>query len=85
MKTVGYDVSWINWVGRQDTQQFHEKFHHFWEFEVTSHLNTMPTVGVNRDELLEAIGQKGMSEEAFDELCFEFGIELDEVVKVWIF
>lgn len=44
----------------------------------------MPTVGVNRDELLEAIGQKGMSEEAFDELCFEFGIELDEVVKVWI-
>jgi len=41
----------------------------------------MPTVGVNRDELLEAIGQKGMSEEAFDELCFEFGIELDEVVK----
>ena len=44
----------------------------------------MPTVGVNRDELLEAIDQKGMSEEAFDELCFEFGIELDEVVKVWI-
>ena len=41
----------------------------------------MPTVGVNRDELLEAIGQRGMSEEAFDELCFEFGIELDEVVK----
>jgi phenylalanyl-tRNA synthetase beta chain len=41
----------------------------------------MPTIGVNRDELLAALGQKDMTEEAFDELCFDFGLELDEVVK----
>ena len=41
----------------------------------------MPTIGVNREELLEALGAPDMSEEAFDELCFEFGLELDEVVK----
>jgi len=41
----------------------------------------MPTIGVNRDEILKALGEPDMSEEAFDELCFEFGLELDEVVK----
>ena len=41
----------------------------------------MPTIGVNRDELLKALEEPNMTEEAFDELCFEFGIELDEVVK----
>jgi len=40
----------------------------------------MPTIGVNRDDLLKELGQTDMSEEAFDELCFEFGLELDEVV-----
>lgn len=39
----------------------------------------MPTIGVDRDQLMVALGQS-MSEEAFDELCFEFGLELDEVV-----
>ena len=43
-------------------------------------LNIMPTIGVNRDDLLKGLGQTDMSEEAFDELCFEFGLELDEVV-----
>ena len=38
----------------------------------------MPTVGVGRDKLFAAIG-KTFTEEEFDELCFEFGIELDEV------
>lgn len=40
----------------------------------------MPTVGVPREALFEALGQR-YTEEAFDELCFEFGLELDEVVR----
>jgi len=39
----------------------------------------MPTVGVKRTLLFEALGQT-FTEEEFDELCFEFGLELDEVV-----
>ena len=38
----------------------------------------MPTVTVNRAELFKAIGQE-FTDEEFDDLCFEFGIELDEV------
>eukprot|EP00953_Heterococcus_sp_UTEX-ZZ885_P001461 1314-Heterococcus_DN1.PRE.3 len=38
----------------------------------------MPTVGVYRDDLFKALGREYTQEE-FDELCFEFGIELDEV------
>lgn len=37
----------------------------------------MPTVSVNKYDLYEALGQQYTTEE-FDELCFEFGIELDE-------
>jgi phenylalanyl-tRNA synthetase beta chain len=40
----------------------------------------MPTVGLKRDLLFSALGQT-FTEEQFDELCFEFGLELDEVVK----
>ena len=40
----------------------------------------MPTVSVYRDQLCEALG-KTYSEEEFDELCFEYGIELDEVTS----
>lgn len=39
----------------------------------------MPTIGVDREQLMAALGQS-MTEEEFDELCFEFGLELDEVV-----
>jgi hypothetical protein len=39
---------------------------------------TMPTVGVNRDQLFEALGKK-FTDDEFQLLCFEFGIELDEV------
>mgnify|MGYP001974034376 CR=1 FL=1 len=39
-----------------------------------------PTVNLNRDRLFAALG-KTYTEEAFDELCFEFGIELDEVTS----
>ena len=39
----------------------------------------MPTIGVDRDQLMTALGQS-MTEKEFDELCFEFGLELDEVV-----
>ncbi|CAG7833847.1 unnamed protein product [Allacma fusca] len=38
----------------------------------------MPTVNVNRDLLFEKLGQS-YSDEEFDELCFQFGIELDDV------
>ena len=41
---------------------------------------TMPTLGVNRDDLFNALGQV-YTEHEFDELCFEFGIELDEVTS----
>ncbi len=38
----------------------------------------MPTLSVNRNELFIALGQE-YTEEEFGDLCFEFGIELDEV------
>lgn len=56
----------------------------------------MPTIAVPRDALFEALGKTysksyrvsrvlirlriSAADEEFDELCFEFGIELDEVV-----
>ena len=40
----------------------------------------MPTDGLKRDLLFSALGQT-FTEDQFDELCFEFGLELDEVVK----
>jgi phenylalanyl-tRNA synthetase beta chain len=40
----------------------------------------MPTVIVNRDALFKAIGQT-FTDEEFDDLCFEFGIELDDVTS----
>lgn len=40
----------------------------------------MPTVSVKRDLLFEALGQTYTDEE-FDELCFEFGLELDEITS----
>jgi len=38
----------------------------------------MPTVACDRDKLFEKLGRT-YTEEEFDEFCFEFGIELDEV------
>ncbi|XP_031429936.1 phenylalanine--tRNA ligase beta subunit [Clupea harengus] len=40
----------------------------------------MPTVGVKRDLLFQALGRT-YSDEEFDELCFEFGLELDEITS----
>ncbi|KAI6091809.1 phenylalanyl-tRNA synthetase beta chain [Hypoxylon rubiginosum] len=37
----------------------------------------MPTISVDKYDLFEALGQKYTTEE-FEDLCFEFGIELDE-------
>ena len=37
-------------------------------------------MNLNRDRLFAALG-KTYTEEEFDELCFEFGIELDEVTS----
>ena len=39
----------------------------------------MPNVPLERDMLFHALG-KTFTDKEFDELCFEFGIELDEVV-----
>nr|XP_057936382.1 phenylalanine--tRNA ligase beta subunit isoform X2 [Doryrhamphus excisus] len=40
----------------------------------------MPTVGVKRDLLFKALGRTYTDDE-FDELCFEFGLELDEITS----
>uniref|UniRef100_A0A8C7MGW3 Phenylalanine--tRNA ligase beta subunit n=1 Tax=Oncorhynchus kisutch TaxID=8019 RepID=A0A8C7MGW3_ONCKI len=40
----------------------------------------MPTVSVKRDLLFHALGRTYTDEE-FDELCFEFGLELDEITS----
>jgi len=40
----------------------------------------MPIVGINRDRLFEALGRTYTDEE-FDVLCFEYGIELDDVTS----
>uniref|UniRef100_A0A8C9FHA9 Phenylalanine--tRNA ligase beta subunit n=1 Tax=Pavo cristatus TaxID=9049 RepID=A0A8C9FHA9_PAVCR len=40
----------------------------------------MPTVSVKRDLLFEALG-RSYTDEEFNDLCFEFGLELDEVVS----
>ena len=40
----------------------------------------MPTVGVDREELHAGLGVT-MTEEEFDELCFDFGLELDDVER----
>lgn len=35
----------------------------------------MPTIGVKRDALMAKLGQT-LTENEFDELCFDFGLEL---------
>lgn len=40
----------------------------------------MPTVGVKRDLLFKALG-RSFTDEEFDELCFDYGLELDEVTS----
>ena len=39
----------------------------------------MPTVSVDPEYLFELIGRK-MTQKEFEDLCFEYGIELDDVV-----
>ncbi|CAL4102336.1 unnamed protein product, partial [Meganyctiphanes norvegica] len=39
----------------------------------------MPTVSVNREQLFKRLG-KNYTDEGFDELCFQFGIEIDDIV-----
>ncbi|KAG2273831.1 hypothetical protein Bca52824_056386 [Brassica carinata] len=41
---------------------------------------TMPTVGVGRDRLFAALGET-YTKEGFEDLCFRFGIELDDVTS----
>ena len=44
------------------------------------HQVKMPTISIGRDKLFDRIG-KHFTDDAFDELCFEFGIELDDVTS----
>lgn len=41
----------------------------------------MPTVTVDKERLFTALGRPHMTVEEFDELCFEYGVELDEVTS----
>lgn len=43
----------------------------------TAKFSTMPTIAVDKEDLYNSLGRSYTTEE-FDELCFEFGIELDE-------
>lgn len=40
----------------------------------------MPTINVKKDLLMQKLG-KNYTDEEFDELCFQFGIELDEITS----
>ncbi|CAF4600805.1 unnamed protein product, partial [Rotaria sp. Silwood2] len=39
----------------------------------------MPTISVKRSLLFHELGQKYTDEE-FDQLCFDYGLELDDIV-----
>jgi phenylalanyl-tRNA synthetase beta chain len=41
----------------------------------------MPTIAIEKELLLARMGGCSYTDEAFDELCFQFGIELDEVTS----
>lgn len=38
----------------------------------------MPTITVIKEDLFEAIGKK-FTDEEFDAVCFEFGVEIDDI------
>jgi phenylalanyl-tRNA synthetase beta chain len=48
--------------------------------ESKTNITTMPTVSVEKDLLFTHLGRT-YTDESFDELCFEFGIELDEITS----
>ena len=41
----------------------------------------MPILTVTKEELLKALGHPNETNEWFENLCFEFGIELDEITS----
>jgi len=41
----------------------------------------MPTVTVDKQRFFEALERPNMTIDEFDELCFDFGVELDEVTS----
>lgn len=47
---------------------------------VNSISSKMPTIGLKRDVLHEALG-RSYTEDEFNDLCFDFGLELDEVTS----
>ena len=49
-------------------------------FEASSDAEAMPSINVVRDHLYEALGRQ-FTEDEFNDLCFEFGIELDKVYE----
>jgi len=44
----------------------------------------MPTISVDKEDLFDFLKQTYTTEE-FDKLCFEFGLELDEDVQLFLF
>ena len=40
----------------------------------------MPTIGVNRDNLFKLLGRV-YTEDEFQDLCFDYGLELDEITS----
>lgn len=49
-----------------------------WEVDPLINSSIMPNITLIRDHLFEAIGRT-FTEKEFDELCFEFGVEVDDV------
>lgn len=43
----------------------------------------MPTIGVNKTALMAKLGQN-LTEEQFDELCFDFGLELVTIHLIYM-
>lgn len=41
----------------------------------------MPTVAVDKEDFFKSIGRSDMTIEEFDELCFDFGVELDDITS----
>jgi hypothetical protein len=51
---------------------------YFEHFGAVHHIK-MPTISVDKSRLCKSLG-KEYTDKEFDELCFEFGIELDDTV-----
>jgi len=65
IKRTDYDGCCAFWLPESQKENF-------------AYSSKMPTINLVRDHLFEAIG-KSFTDDEFDELCFEFGVEVDKV------